>query len=298
MILTNKHNLPQTFVNVIERPTYSKGKAHLSATELINSPQIVTLKRQHWDNISVDASEMVWALFGSAVHGILEHGKDKNHIVEERVHVLHDGWNLSGAVDLQEIDEDGGIHIKDYKVTGAWSVRNEKQDWHDQLNIYAWMVEKAKKKEVKSLQIVAIVRDWVGREAALKEDYPQAPIVVIDIPLWPMADREAFVEKRIHQHAEAYFESDTGGNLPPCTPEDMWEKPTMYAVKKEGGVRAKSVHIVREDAEAALPPKGYFIEVREGERTRCEKFCQVSEFCKQNQAYQKEKSNVISTEEA
>jgi len=289
MILTNKHNLPQTFVNVIERPTYSKGKAHLSATELINSPQIVTLKRQHWDNISVDASEMVWALFGSAVHGILEHGKDKNHIVEERIHLVHDGWNLSGAIDLQEIDEDGGIHIKDYKVTGAWSVRNEKQDWHDQLNIYAWMVEKAKKKTVKSLQIIAIVRDWAGREAAIKPDYPQAPIVAIDIPLWSMADREAFVEKRIHQHAEAYFESDTGGELPPCTPEEMWEKPTMYAVKKEGGVRAKSVHTVRADAEAALPPKGYFIEVREGERTRCEKFCQVSEFCKQHQAYLLEK---------
>lgn len=292
MKLTNRHNLPQTFVNVIKRPTYSKGKAHLSATELINSPQIVQLKHRHWDDIEVDASEMVWSLFGSAVHGILEHGKDKNHIVEERIHLTHDGWNLSGAIDLQEVDEDGGIHIKDYKVTGAWSVRNEKQDWHDQLNIYAWMVEKVKGKEIKSLQIIAIIRDWSGREASIKEDYPQAPIVSIDIPLWPMEKRQEFVEHRLHLHAEAYFESDTGGDLPECSPEDMWEKPTSYAVKKEGGVRAKSVHATREEAEAALPPKGYFIEVREGERTRCEKFCQVSGFCKQHQAYMagKEKS--------
>ena len=165
MKLTNKHNLPATFVNVIKRPTYSKGKAHLSATELINSPQIVQLKHRHWDDIEVDASEMVWSLFGSAVHGILEHGKDKNHIVEERIHLTHDGWHLSGAIDLQEVDEDG-ISIKDYKVTGAWSVRNEKQAWHDQLNSYAWLVEKAKQTNVKSLQIVAIIRDWSAREAS------------------------------------------------------------------------------------------------------------------------------------
>lgn len=289
MILTNKHNLPQTFVNVIERPTYSKGKAHLSATEIINSPQIVTLKHKHWDEIEVDASEMVWSLFGSAVHGILEHGKGKNHIVEERMHITLDGWNLSGAIDLQEIDEDGCIHIRDYKVTGAWSVRNEKQDWHDQLNVYAWLVEKVKGKKVKSLQIIAIIRDWAAREAAAKEDYPQAPIATIDIPLWDMEKREAFVMERLNLHATAYFESDSGGELPPCTPEEMWEKPTSYAVKKEGGVRAKSVHETRELAEKALPPKGYFIEVREGERTRCEKYCQVSPFCKQYQTYKQEK---------
>ena len=41
MKLTNKFNLPQTFVNVIKRPTYSKGKAHISATEIISSPRIV-----------------------------------------------------------------------------------------------------------------------------------------------------------------------------------------------------------------------------------------------------------------
>ena len=288
MKLTNKHNLPQTFVNVIKRPTYSKGKAHLSATELINSPQIVQLKHRHWDDIEVDASEMVWSLFGSAVHGILEHGKDKNHIVEERIHLTHDGWHLSGAIDLQEVDEDG-INIKDYKVTGAWAVRNEKQEWHDQLNIYAWMVEKVKGVSIKSLQIVAIIRDWSSREASLKEDYPQAPIVTIDIPIWPMQQREDFVNERLHMHAAAYFESDSGGDLPECTSEQMWEKQTTYAVKKEGGVRAKSVHATREEAEAVLPSKGYLIEVREGERTRCEKFCDVSDFCKQYQAYKLEK---------
>jgi hypothetical protein len=289
MKVTNKYNLPETIMNVIERPAYTKGGAHISATELLNSPRIVQLKRKYWEFIETDASEMVWALFGSAVHNLLEHGKGENHIVEQRLHTEIDGWHLSGAIDLQEIEEDG-VNIKDYKVTGAWSVMNEKQDWHNQLNVYAYLVEAVAKKPVKSLGIVAIVRDWTARDT-VKEGYPQAPIVVIDIPLWPMEQREAFIKERIAQHAAAYFHQESEGELPLCNESDMWEKPTSYAVMKPGGVRAKSVHKTLEEAQHALNQvKGYELETRQGERTRCAKYCQVSGFCTQYQNYLKEQS--------
>jgi len=292
MKLTNKFGLPQTFVNVIHRPTYSKGAANISATELLNSPRIVQLKRKHWDEIETDASEMVWSLFGSAVHNILEHGKDTHHVVEERIFTEYDGWKLSGAIDLQEVEDDG-IIISDYKVTGAWSVMNEKQDWHNQLNVYAWLVEKVKNKPVKKLQIIAIVRDWVARDTA-KEGYPSSPIATIDIPLWPFMHREAYVKDRINLHSHAYFESETQGEISDCTPEEMWEKQTTYAVKKVDGVRAKSVHKTLEEAQASLSQlKGYSIEVRPGERTRCEKYCQVNGFCSQYQKYLKEKNDSV-----
>ena len=284
MKITNKYNLPDTILNVLDRPTYSKGKAHISATELLNSPRIVQLKRKYWEFIETDASEMVWALFGSAVHNILEHGKGENHIVEQRLGTDIDGWRLSGAIDLQEEDEDG-IAIKDYKVTGAWSVMNEKQDWHNQLNVYAYLVEKEAKKKVKSLQIVAIVRDWTARDT-VKEGYPQSPIATIDIPLGPMEEREQYIKERVHLHSAAYFEMETNSELPQCSEDDMWEKPTSYAVIKVGGVRAKSVHKTLEEAQHALNQvKGYNLEVRQGERTRCAKYCQVSEFCTQYQNY-------------
>jgi hypothetical protein len=77
--------------------------------------------------------------------------------------------------------------------------------------------------------------------------------------------------------------------MPDCTDEEMWAKPESFAVKKEGGVRAKSVHKTREEAEIALPSKGHYIEHRPGARTRCESFCQVSGFCKQYQKYQSSK---------
>ena len=289
MKITNKFNLPTTIINTLARPTYTKGKANFSVTELLTSPRIVQLKRKHWNELEEDASDMVWSLFGSAIHGVLEHGKGDNHIVEERIHLEIDGTHISGAIDLQEVEEDG-IILSDYKTTSAWVVQNNKQDWHDQLNIYAYLVEKVKNKPVKKLQIVAIVRDWARRDAE-KEGYPQAPIVVIDIPLWPMEQREKFITDRINKHITAAFDMEIGDELIPCTPEDMWEKETTYAVKKEGGVRAKSVHKTREEAEAVLT-KGYFLEVREGERTRCQSFCQVAPFCEQWKQYKEKNGNV------
>lgn len=286
MKITNKFGLPDTIVNVLKRPTYSKGKAHISATELINSPRIVQLKRLYWDQIEEDASSMVWSLFGSAVHNILEHGKADNHIVEERVHVTHEGWNISGAVDLQEIYEDG-IVINDYKTTTAWAVQNDKPEWEEQLNIYAWLLQKAKNKPVKGLRIVAIVRDWSQRDAVNREGYPQSPIVILDQQLWPLEKAQLFIEEKLKSHGEAYFESETEGNIAECTPDQMWEKPTKYAVMKKNGVRAKSLHEEESEAQHALNQLGkdYFIEIRQGERTRCMNYCPVNSFCSQYKNY-------------
>ena len=291
MIITNKYGLPQTFVNVVERPTYTKGKAHISVTELLNSPQIVQLKAKYSEQIEVDVTDMIWAVFGTAVHHVLEQGKDPNHIVEQRLHADIDGWHISGAIDLQVVHEDG-IEVNDYKTVGVWAVMNEKKEWEQQLNIYAWLVETVKKTPVNKLKIIAIIRDWSARDAENREGYPEKQVATLDIKLWSMEEREAFIKERIHLHSEALFATDTNEDLPPCTPEECWEKQTTYAVKKEGGVRAKSVHTTKEEAESALEStgKGYFLEVRAGERTRCAKFCQVSPWCKQYKDYLEEQA--------
>lgn len=286
MKLTNKYNIPQTFVNVLHRPTYSKGKAHLSVTQLINSPKIVALTNIFQDEIEQDVSEMVWSLFGSAVHNILEHGKDANHKIEERIHAELDGWNISGAIDLQVIQENG-ISLKDYKTTSAWAVMNEKVEWEQQLNIYAWLVERVKKTAVTDIGIVAIIRDWNRRDAATREGYPEAPVKELPVRLWSFEEREQFIKDRIAKHSACEFAVESETALPKCTPEEMWEKPTTWAIKKAGGVRAKSVHTTKEEADVALT-KGYFIEVRPGERTRCANFCSVNHRCIQWREYQEE----------
>lgn len=288
MKLTNKYNLPQTFVNVLNRPTYTKGKAHLSATEIINSPRIVQLKKIHWDNLEEDVADKVWAIFGTAIHAVLELGKDDHHIIEQRLHANVDGWDISGAIDLQRVEDDG-IIVADYKTTGAWAVMNEKSDWEQQLNIYAWLVEKVKKVPVKKVEIIAIIRDWSRRDAQVKEGYPEAPIKVIDVPLWTFAQRENFIKERIQLHSNALFAAETSDDLPECSPSEMWEKPAFWAVRKIGNKRATAVFDTEDKALAKIEElgKGYEIEFRPGERTRCANFCQVRDFCGQWKEYNK-----------
>jgi hypothetical protein len=285
--LTNKFNIPQTFVNVLERPTYTKGKAHLSVTQLINSPKIVALTQKFDADLEQDVSDMVWSIFGTAIHGVLEHGKDENHIVEERLHATLDGWRISGAIDLQ-IKDDAGLSIRDYKTTSAWGVMNEKVEWEQQLNIYAWLVETVKKTPIIDIGIVAIIRDWSRRDAAKNENYPPAPVKEIPIRLWTYEEQTTYIKHRIGLHSACEFAMETDEDLPLCTPEEMWERPTTWAIKKVGGVRAKSVHDTEESMLKALEIAGpaYEIEVRPGSRIRCESFCPVNTYCQQWRGYQ------------
>ena len=289
MKLTNKFNIPQTFMNVLDRPTYSKGKAHLSVTQLLNSPKIVALTKKFEEEIEQDASDMVWSIFGSAVHNVLEHGKDENHIVEQRIHKEYEGWNISGAIDLQVVNPKG-IDVKDYKTTTVWAVMNEKFEWEVQLNIYAGLVEDVKRIPVTSVGIVAIIRDWNRRESTTREGYPEAPIKELPIRLWSKEERDAFIANRIALHSACEFAIETDGELPDCTSEEMWEKPTVWAVRKNGNKRAHSLYETEELATAALADLGdnYEIEVRKGERTRCENFCPVNTWCTQYKTYVKE----------
>jgi hypothetical protein len=288
MRLTNRLNLPQTFVNILQRPMYSKGGANISATELITSPRILQLKRLHDEDLEQDVADQIWSIFGTAIHAVLEHGKDRNHLVEERLHAVVDGWSISGAIDLQVIEDDG-IIVSDYKTTSVWAVMNEKIEWEQQLNIYAWLVETVKQKPVKGLSIVAIIRDWSRREAETREGYPEAPVKEIPINIWSYEERTEFIKARIREHSSALFLAETQNfiDLPACTPEQMWEKQTSYAIKKVGNKRATAVVDTEEDANAKLAElgKGYAIEVRPGERTRCANYCQVNRFCNQYKQY-------------
>jgi hypothetical protein len=201
------------------------------------------------------------------------------------------GFTISGAIDLQEVYEDGTV-LSDYKTTSAYAVVNQKIDWEYQLNCYAYLLHKAKGVKVKKIQIVAIVRDWSRREAS-REGYPKAPITVIDIPLWPVERQEAYIKQRIHLHESAFFDIEVGSDVAQCTSDEMWERPTFYALKKEGNIRATSVHETQEAADQSLAlatgkaKKGekFIVEIRPGDRVRCSNFCQVAEFCNQHKAY-------------
>ena len=69
-----------------------------------------------------------------------------------------------------------------------------------------------------------------------------------------------------------------------CTSEEMWAKPTKYAVMKKNRKRAIKLHddIDKATAMAESLGRDHFVETRVGELTRCKgDWCGVSAFCTQ-----------------
>ena len=293
MKITNKFNVPETLVALATRDYYTKGKSDYSVTEIISPPRIQRLRREHFEEIEQDVSDMLWMLLGTALHVVAERSEVSGHTNEERLSVAIDGIILSGAIDLQKDDADG-ITITDYKFTSAWALMNDKPEWEQQQNIYKYLVERVKKKPVKGLKICALIRDWSRRDAQNKADYPQAPIQVIDIPMWTFDRTEHFIKERVEMHRDSKVNADWGEELPLCSEEERWVRPTTYAVKKEGRKTAVRVFDTQDEADALLkemPEKDKgFIEIRKGEAVRCTgNFCGVSQWCSQFQN-QKEQS--------
>ena len=284
MKITNKHNVPETLMALANREYYSKGKSDFSVTEIISPPRIQRLRKKHFEEIEQDVSDMLWSLLGSALHVVAERGQTENHITEERLYVDVDGVILSGAIDLQKTT-DAGIVITDYKFTSAWAIRQDKFDWEAQQNIYAWLVSKAKNEKVVGVQICALIRDWSRREAAVKADYPPAPIQVLELPLWPLEKTEAYIRERLEAHRNAKVADDWGDELPECSEEERWIRTTQYAVKREGRKTAIRVLDSEEEAKELAEKEKGFVEIRKGEAIRCvNNFCGVNQWCKQYQS--------------
>lgn len=290
MKVTNKHNVPETLVALATRDYYSKGKADYSVTEIISPPRIQRLRRQYNEQMEQDVSDMLWQLLGSALHVVAERGVADGHITEERLITEIDSVKLSGAIDIQKVESDG-IIITDYKFTSAWALRQDKPEWEAQQNIYAWLVEKVKGQKVKGVQICALIRDWSRREASVKSDYPQAPIQVLELPLWPLATTEAYIKERIEAHRMSKVQADWGDELPPCTDDDRWVRETKYAVKREGRKTAIRVLDTQHEADELAAKENGYVEVRKGEAIRCTgNFCGVAEWCSQYQQSLKQES--------
>ena len=292
MIITNKHNIPEPIVRAISNDEYDKGDSVLSVTQLISPPRIVLLQELNSNNVSIDAVDRVYTLFGTAVHKILEKGAEglPGHILEERLFLEVLGWKISGAVDLQIDNGDGTWSINDYKVTSTYSVLNEKPEWEQQLNCYAFLSYKNHGRRVTSLKIIAVLRDWQRRSAETNASYPQTQVYPVDIPVWPTDQQEAFLMERVALHQSAKKAVDNNEPLVYCTDEERWVRGEVWALMKEGRKSAVKLYDNKEDAENAakelgeskgLSP-GHYIEHRPGNAIRCAgNYCLVSQWCRQ-----------------
>lgn len=280
MKLTNRLGLPDAVVASVSNDDYSRGECDMSVTQAIAPPRKVELQRRHEDEIVEDVSERIWMLMGKAIHGILDKAAPRGAaLTEERLFLDVLGWKVSGAFDTMALlqQNDDLWKISDYKVTSVWSVifADTKSDWEAQLNLYAHMLRRHSF-PIGALEIVALCRDWQKSKALVDKDYPQSQVAVVPIRLWSDDEAQAYLEQRVLLHQAARDR----GELPLCTAEERWERPTKYALMKAGNKRATRVFDNEEEAAAAVKP-GFTVEVRVGESLRCKSYCNVLAFCEQ-----------------
>lgn len=287
MITTNDYGLPETIARAMikQEQQYDAGQVDSSVTSLIQPARISLLRKLHFHEMTRDASANFWALLGSGVHYLLELGKTPDMIVEERLFMDIDGWRISGAIDVQQI-RDNDIHVTDYKVTSTYSVKDgePKEDWVAQLNLHTLLIEANKNMRVRSLTICAVLRDWGAEKAKADRAYPQAPIVMVPVPIWPKERQLEFARERVSAHRWARFGNAMGVDIAECTPEERWVRGDKWVVIKKGGKRALKTFTDETDAANLLEQKGdqYEMQHRPGKSLRCG-YCGVSEFCDQYQ---------------
>ena len=300
--IVNRHGAPESLVAFANEPHYDSGDSHFTVTQLIDSPRVRILREKHADEIQDDVYENIFRLVGTAIHHIAEQHPGST-TSEERIFMDVNGHCISGAIDVQRIDKAGEIVIGDYKFTSVMSLKFPEK-FEAQLNLYCLLRESAGGPDVSGLEVYAILRDWSFRKAQQEVGYPKTPGVTLKVKQWERARQQGYLAERIEAHISADTQHELGGDIPECTPEETWEKPTVYAVKsrkrdkaaKQRGGNSRAVRLFEDAEEAdayAEDDEDLCIEVRPGERTRCEHFCDVSIFCNQWKEYSGENDERI-----
>src|SRR5690606_41136094 len=119
MIITNKLGLPKPLVDMAQSD-YKYEPNEYRVTSLLKGVRETILERRHHDKIERDVSDMIWLLFGTAVHSVLEkHQEGDQEIKEARLKVPIGDYILSGQFDLYNAETKT---ITDYKTCSVWKV--------------------------------------------------------------------------------------------------------------------------------------------------------------------------------
>jgi hypothetical protein len=281
MKITNTFNLPQPFVDLVSEDSYSKGESDITTTGLAQPPKIAELWRRHAEDITMDCSEKVWTMLGNANHWVLEQIAKRNperYVAEQRFYLDVGGVKLGGQIDLFDRETET---LWDYKVSSVYkAMTDDIMDWTRQANVNKLLCEH-NGIYPKKLAVLLVMKDWKRKDSEIKADYPKCAIKEIPIPVWKPEETFAYIKSRIALHNAAKL-VEKEDDIPVCTEDERWAKPTTYAVLKEKGAkRAVNGGLYESEPEALLHAQriGGAVEVRAGSNARCENYCQVRKWC-------------------
>lgn len=288
-MLTNELNLPQPFVEAASSD-HSRSEMRYSVTEILGGTCEAVLKRHH--SPEGDVADRVWAIFGTAVHKVLQEAQAAPEQLQENwlsVPVGLTAFELSGIFDLYDAKTET---VTDWKTCSVWKTQvGDFKDWRMQTLLYCWMLNQVGLPAWHG-DIVAIMRDHSKRKAMSEKDYPKHPVLRIG---WDFTEEDM---KGAGEYIRRWFEALSfqlaqhkfGGDdsLAPCPEEKRWHKPDKWAVMRSGQKKAVRVFEDKDKAveymdwlmnQASNEGKMCRIEFRKGEDTKCQSYCEVARWC-------------------
>ncbi len=257
----------------------------ISATKLLDSPQVSAFWKSHGKLIEEDSAGRVYSSMGSGIHSRFEAANASNPevVMEKRfmaefAHPIvgNDPLVVSGQIDSYNFKTKT---LADLKTVSVWKIiKQDYASFEKQLNICALLM-KMNGFEVEKLQVYALIRDW-SRGRTGENNYPSTNIQVINIEMWDEETQQDYVADRLELHF--------GEGEKTCSDEERWARAGSFAVKQTSKKRALRVLPTMEKAESwcrsqghKIGEKGISIEERPATYARCQDFCSFKEWCPQ-----------------
>ena len=276
MKVTNRLHMPEAFVKAVSTTRHNEAGC-FSATTLNKGAKEIILTDRHFDEITVDAADSVWAVWGTAVHALLESQPD-NNFHEESFKVPVSKSYVTGQVD--SYDMENGV-INDWKTASVWKVQfNDFKDWRAQGLTYAWLLQQSGL-EVKKCRFVALLKDHSKTKAKTDSSYPQSPVFIyeFDVTAADMEETAARILAKVQEIESAYELDDDA--IEPCSAEERWADGEKWAVMKNGRKTAIKLFDNSADADAMAGEMGnaYYVEHRPAISRKCGDYCNCKDFC-------------------
>lgn len=268
-----------------------------SVTELIGPPKPKLIEQRLGDSLQIPATTRLDAMIGDAVHRDIARFVTKRNRArsEMRLVVSLGGKKISGQMDAIE---DGILY--DFKTRKAYQhAKGYKTEDEIQLNCYAFICSQHNI-DIKEAKIISLCKNKSSYDTFNSYE-------MFDVPLWSSDEQRDYLLERIKIHQVADDNYYQFGALPTCSDEERWQTQTTYKVRRKdwdeefkngkrdddkafriksrsGRSKMYSEDEAQEHIDSATPSmkKLLFIEEIKGNFMRCESYCDVRDYCLQN----------------
>lgn len=318
-MLVNNTNIPLSLAVWLGNDDYdhSSDPKEISATTLLKPIRSLVLLMQNPEMDSdTDISSLIPSRIGTAIHNAIEAAwtnKEKytkvlsdlgfpqrlvskiivnpkpDEVTEDVIPVYMElrgkreieGWVVTGKFDFVAEGR-----VEDFKSTSVYSYITGRTSnaYVEQGSIYRWLHPDIITAD--TLAINYIFTDWSVAKTYSDPDYPKSRLETVTYPLMPLDQTEAFISNKLRSINSLL--NAPQDMLPECTPEELWQKPTVYKYYKDPAKTTRSTKNFTTAAEAyaRLAKDGNVGTVKEviGDIIRC-KYCDAVNVCEQAHKY-------------